>query len=65
MNCNYCYGEKFIHYKDDMNYAFVYRDGLMIATAKDRTIHFRLKYCPMCGREFPEYKALHPDDNES
>lgn len=54
--CKFCNGDEKIVWKDDMNYAYVYNDGQMVVTVKDNTIHFRVKYCPICGRKFKEQK---------
>lgn len=51
-HCDYCYGGSAISWKDNQNNAFVDKKGEMTVTAKDRTIRFKVKFCPMCGRRF-------------
>lgn len=52
--CDYCQGDEAVFWLDEENNAFVDSRGEMMVTAKDRTICFKVKYCPMCGMKFEE-----------
>ena len=58
MGCNYCCGDEAVFYKDNENCVFVGMNGEMLAIAKDRSIRFKVPYCPMCGRKFVDAKYL-------
>lgn len=50
--CNCCLGDETIYWKDDENNAFVDSKGDMLVTVKDKTMRFKVKCCPICGKEF-------------
>lgn len=58
MDCNFCNGDDAVFWKDDRNNAFVDSVGEMLVTAHDRTIRFKVKHCPMCGRRFADERFL-------
>lgn len=51
-NCDYCQGDVALYYEDNENCAFVDNEGEMLVTAHDKTIRFKVEYCPKCGRKF-------------
>ena len=51
-NCNYCNGDEPIMWIDNENNAFIDSKGEMLVTAHDKTIRFKVKCCPMCGKNF-------------
>lgn len=50
--CEYCQGDEALYWVDDENHAFIDSKGKMLVTVKDKTIRFKVKYCPNCGKEF-------------
>lgn len=50
--CDYHNGDKAIFWLDNENNAFVDSHGEILVTAKDKTIRFKVDYCPMCGHRF-------------
>lgn len=62
MGCNYCCGDEAVFYKDNENCVFVGMNGEMLAIAKDKSIRFKVNYCPMCGRKFAKYFDLKKGD---
>lgn len=50
--CDCCLGVKPLYWKDNENNAFVDSGGQILATIKDHTARFKVKYCPNCGRMF-------------
>jgi hypothetical protein len=50
--CECCNGDKALYWKDDENNAFVDSKGEMLITVKDKTIRYKVKYCPNCGNKF-------------
>ena len=58
MTCNFCNGDEAVFWKDSQNNAFIDSAGEMLVTANDRTIRFKVKHCPMCGRRFADERFL-------
>lgn len=54
--CDYHYGGKAILWADNENNAFIDSQGEIFVTAKDKTIRFKVDYCPMCGHKFEKNK---------
>lgn len=50
--CECCSGDQPLFWQNDENNAFVDSHGEMLVTAKDREVHFQVKFCPNCGRKF-------------
>lgn len=50
--CEYHSGDKAIFWIDKENNVFVDSRGDVLDTVKDKTIRFKVKYCPMCGKKF-------------
>ena len=51
-SCSYCEGDEAIAYTNNENCAFVDSHGEMLVTAHDRSIRFKVRFCPMCGKKF-------------
>lgn len=51
-SCESCGGDAPIYWEDNENNAFVDSKGEMLVTAKDRSLRFKIKFCPNCGRKF-------------
>lgn len=54
--CNCCLGDEPLHWVDNENNAFVNSNGEILTTVKDRTMRYKVKYCPNCGRKFEQRK---------
>ena len=50
--CDYCEGDEALIYKDNEDCAFVDSQGEMMVVVKDKTMRFKVKRCPNCGRVF-------------
>lgn len=50
--CNCCQSDKALYWTDDENNAFVDNRGDMLVTVKDKTMRFKVKCCPNCGKKF-------------
>lgn len=50
--CDCCQGDEALYWKDNENNAFVDSKGDMLVTVKDKTLRFKVKRCPNCGKEF-------------
>lgn len=56
--CEYCDGDEAVFWEDNENNAFVDCYGEMLVTARDRSVHFKVRYCPMCGKLLDEKKII-------
>lgn len=54
--CDYHDGDKAILWIDNENNAFIDSQGEIFVTVKDKTIRFKVDYCPMCGHKFGSEK---------
>ena len=52
VGCNCCAGDTPLYYEDNENCAFIDNTGDMLVTIKDKSMRFKVKCCPNCGREF-------------
>lgn len=52
IGCDCCAGDTPLYYEDNENCAFVDSTGDMLVTIKDKSVRFKVKRCPNCGREF-------------
>lgn len=50
--CDCCQGDEALYWSDDESNAFVDSRGDLLVTAKGKTIRFKVKRCPNCGRKF-------------
>lgn len=50
--CEYCCGDTPVFWVDDQNNAFVDKTGDMFITIKDKSLRFKVDFCPKCGRKF-------------
>lgn len=50
--CNCCEGDEALIYKDNEDCAFIDSQGEMMVVVKDKTIRFKVKRCPNCGKVF-------------
>ncbi len=50
--CNCCLGDEAVHWVDNENNALIDGKGDMLITIKDRTMRYKVKFCPNCGRKF-------------
>ena len=51
-DCNCCQGDEALCWKDNNNNAFVDRKGDMMVTVKGKTMRYKVKCCPNCGKSF-------------
>lgn len=50
--CDCCEGDTPFYWLDNENNAFIDSKGEMLVVVKDKTLRFKVKYCPNCGRKF-------------
>ena len=50
--CDCCQGDEALYYKDSENNAFVDSKGDVLVTVKGKTMRYKVKCCPNCGKEF-------------
>lgn len=50
--CDCCEGDEALIYKDNEDCAFIDSQGEIMVVVKDKTIRFKVKRCPNCGRVF-------------
>lgn len=52
VGCDCCQGDEALHWADDENNAFVDSRGDMLVTVQGKTMRFKVKSCPNCGKKF-------------
>lgn len=50
--CEFCCGDMPLFWIDNANNAFVDKTGDMLVTVKDKSLRFKVDFCPKCGRKF-------------
>lgn len=50
--CSCCEGDDPLFWEDNENCAFVDNKGEILAIARDKTLRFKVDFCPKCGRKF-------------
>ena len=49
--CGCCAGDIPLFWKDNENNSFIASHGEILATVADKTMRYKVKYCPNCGRK--------------